>query len=83
MLYETTAVQRPGSVFTAMFVEQEMDGGSLSLTVTVKLHETALLLVSVTVKLLVVIPLGKADPLGNPAVWVSTWPGQLSLLVTV
>ena len=83
MLYDTTAVQSPGSVFTEMFVEQEMDGGSVSLTVTVKLHETALLLVSVTVKLFVVIPLGKAEPLGNPAVWVSTCPGQLSLLVTV
>ena len=66
-----------------MFVEQEMDGGSVSRTVTVKLLETSLLLVSVRVKLFVVIPLGKAEPLGSPAVWVSTCPEQLSLFVTM
>src|SRR5258708_20905183 len=33
---------------------------------------------SVTVKQLVVIPLGKAAPLGKPLVWARVSPGQLS-----
>ena len=54
----------------------------MSLTVTVKLQFVVLLLASVRLKVFVVVPLGKAEPLGKPAVWVSTAPGQLSLNVT-
>ena len=53
------------------------------MTVTVKLHLAVLPLVSVTVKQLVVIPFGKAEPLGKPLVCVTVWPGQLSELPTL
>ena len=49
------------------FVRAENVGASPSLIVTVKLHERKLPLASVTVKVLVVVPLAKVDPLGNPA----------------
>ena len=34
---------------------------------------------SVTSKVLVVVPMGKVDPLARPAVWVVTGPEQLSV----
>ena len=66
--YVTTAEQRPVSVLTTILAGQEIVGSSLSLTVTVKEQKAVLPLASVTVKLLVVVPFGKAEPLGRPAV---------------
>src|SRR5215510_9738165 len=77
------AMHWPGSVERTMFVEQPIEGGSVSLMVTVKLHVTLLLLLSVRRKLFVVVPLEKVEPLGSPAVWVSTAPGQLSVKLTL
>ena len=56
---------------TTILAGQEMVGSSLSLTVTVNEQEAVFPEASVTVKLLVVIPFGKAEPLGRPAVWVT------------
>src|SRR5436309_13235071 len=58
---------------------QLMAGGSLSVTVTVKLHVAVLPAASVTRNTLVVTPTGKADPLANPPVCVVTAPAQLSV----
>ncbi len=66
-----------------IFAGQVIVGSSLSFTVTVKLHVAVLPLASVTVKLLIVVPTAKADPLVKPAVWVVVNPAQLSLDVTV
>src|SRR5436190_12938804 len=63
----TLTGQRP-AVFVTMSPGQIIAGFSVSFTVTVKLHETVLLLASVRVKLLVVVPFGKAAPLASPAV---------------
>src|SRR5438445_12841952 len=61
-----------------MLVGHAITGGSLSLTVTVKLHVAVLPAASVTRNTLVVTPTGKADPLANPPVCVVTAPAQLS-----
>src|SRR5204862_1526297 len=61
-----------------MLVGQLITGGSLSVTVTVKLHVAVLPAASVTRNTLVVTPTGKADPLANPPVCVVTAPAQLS-----
>ena len=53
-------------------------GTSLSFTVTVKLHEAVLPDASVTVNVLVVVPLGNVAPLASPAVLSVEAPGQLS-----
>ena len=76
------ALHWPGSVESTMFVGQTKEGGSVSSTVIVKLQLTILLLASVTTNVLVVIPFGNVEPLGSPAVCVSTAPGQLVLKVT-
>src|SRR5438128_7907205 len=62
-----------------MFDGQLITGGSLSVTLTVKLHASASLSRSVTRNTLVVTPTGKADPLANPPVCVVTAPAQLSV----
>src|SRR5438094_4265808 len=62
-----------------MLVGHMIAGGSLSLTVTVKLHVAVLPAASVTRNTLVVTPTGKADPLANPPVCVVTAPAQLSV----
>src|SRR6266536_397939 len=62
-----------------MFEGQLITGGSLSVTVTVKLHVAVLPAASVTRNTLVVTPTGKADPLANPPVCVVTAPAQLSV----
>src|SRR5437899_13068064 len=58
---------------------QAITRGSLSFTVTVKLHVAVLPAASVTRNTLVVTPTGKADPLANPPVCVVTAPAQLSV----
>jgi hypothetical protein len=47
-----------------------MVGSSVSFTVTVKLQVAVLPLASVTIKLFVVVPIGKIDPLAKPDVCV-------------
>jgi hypothetical protein len=51
-----------------MLLGQLTVGASVSLIVTVKLHVVVLPDPSVIVKVFVVTPTGKADPLGSPAV---------------
>src|SRR5205809_615911 len=66
-----------------MLAGQLIDGFSLSLTVTVKLQPLVLPLASVTVKQMVVVPFGKAEPLDNPPVCITLSHGQLSVAVAV
>ena len=47
-------------------------------TVTLKEHCAVLPAASVTLKVFVVVPAGNVPPLGTPAIWVVTAPGQLS-----
>ena len=58
-------------------------GASVSFTVTVNEHVAVLLEASVTVKLFVVVPTGKVEPLARPPVCDTVWPGQLSEEPTV
>ena len=78
-VYVTTALHRLASTLATTFVGQLIAGGSLSLTVTVKLHVAVLPAASVTRNTLVVTPTGKADPLANPPVCVVSDPAQLSV----
>ena len=74
----TTALQRPASLLTVISDGQVIVGFSVSFTVTVKLHWAVLPEASVTSKVLVVVPTGKAAPLAKPAICVVAEPGQLS-----
>jgi hypothetical protein len=56
----TTALHLPASLAVVMLAGQVMTGGSLSLTVTVKLQVLVLPCMSVAVLLTVVVPTGKA-----------------------
>ena len=47
--------------------------------VTLNEQEAVLPAASVTMKVLTVVPTGKAEPEGRPAIWVVTAPGQLSV----
>ena len=77
----TTAVQLPASLLTAMLAGQLIEGFSLSVTVTVKLQSVVLPAASVTRKVFVVTPTGKAAPEARPAICVVVAPGQLSVPV--
>jgi hypothetical protein len=68
LLVKFTTTGQTLAELVTMSAGQPIVGFSVSSTVTVKLHETVLVLASITVKLLVVIPFGKAAPLGNPPV---------------
>jgi hypothetical protein len=72
----------PGAAFTVRLEGQKMLGDSTLLTVTVKAHELVLPAASVTTNRLVVIPVGKVEPLGKPAVCARLPPGQLSPKLT-
>ena len=61
-----------------MLAGQLMTGGT-AFTVTSKEQEAVLPEASVTLKVLVVVPMGKVVPLAWPAVWVVTAPEQLSV----
>src|SRR5437870_11629100 len=76
---KSVAQGRLASTLATMLVGHAITGGSLSLTVTVKLHVAVLPAASVTRNTLVVTPTGKADPLANPPVCVVTAPAQLSV----
>jgi hypothetical protein len=56
-------------------------GGSVSLMVTLKLQVAVLPLRSVTSKVLTVVPMGKAAPLGSPVVCFSTAPKGVKVTV--
>src|SRR5262245_15739517 len=77
--YATTAEQRFGSVPVVMFAGQVIEGGCVSLTVTVKLHDELFggVAASLTEQVTVVVPLGNAVPLAGTQVTAPT-PGQLS-----
>src|SRR3989442_637821 len=62
-----------------MLAGQVICGGSLSVTVTRKLHVAVRPAASVTVNSLVVMPTGNADPLASPIVCAVIAPGQLSV----
>ena len=74
-----TAAWQLSSALALVGAGQVITGGSLSFTVTVKLHVAVLPAASVTRKTLVVTPTGKADPLANPPVCVVNAPAQLSV----
>ena len=67
--------QRPGGVCGIEMVHGESAQKSstvpLSMTVTVKEQVEVFPEPSVARKVLVVVPTGKSDPLGRPAVWVT------------
>ena len=65
-------------MFVVMVAGQLIVGGSLSVTVTVKEQVAVLPLASVTLNVLTVVPLGKAEPLAKPAICAVVCPGQLS-----
>src|SRR5947207_5163547 len=73
-----TAAWHPASALALVGAGQLTLGGSLSVTVTVKLHVAVLPAASVTRNTLVVTPTGKADPLANPPVCVVTAPAHVS-----
>ena len=76
----TTALHESVSLSWVISVGQsDITGISLSVMVTVKLQLVVLLEASVTSKVLIVSPTGKALPLINPAVWTVLTPGQLSV----
>jgi hypothetical protein len=78
--HDTTELHNPGVLFTAMFEGQEVNvGASLSVTVTVNEQITESPAASVAVNEILVVPNGKTDPLGKPAVCVINNPGQLSV----
>ena len=64
-----------------MFAGQVIFGGSLSLTVTVKLQESLLPEASVAVHFTVLVPFGNANPDAGEHDVVT--PGQLSVAVSV
>ena len=72
---------KPGAALTVRFAAQVMDGGWLSITVTVKLHVLELPLLSRAVLVTVVTPTGKANPLGGLLVTLVT--AQLSPVLTL
>ena len=66
MLVEGTRRVTPAALLTVILDGQVIVGSSVSVTVTVKLQVAVLAEASVTWKVLVVVPTGKADPLDNP-----------------
>jgi len=77
----TLLVHSPGGAFTVIFAGQVITGAWVSLTVTVKVHWLLLPLLSRAVLVTVVVPTGKAKPLGGTlSTFVTT---QLSVAVTL
>src|SRR5438132_6812437 len=79
----TGGVQLPtapdGQVGSSVWLDgQLITGFSTSFTVTVNEQDVLFPLVSVTSKVFVVVPTGKVEPLGRPAVCAVVAPGQLS-----
>jgi hypothetical protein len=76
--YVGLAVQTPASVKVLIFGGQEIVGFSASETVTVKEQVLVLLDASMTLKVLVVTPLGYVAPLASPTICEAVDPTQLS-----
>src|SRR5205823_9540788 len=77
----TLLLQAPSGAFTVMFAGHVMTGGSVLLTVTVKVHVLVLPCASVAVLVTVVVP--RAKPLPLAGLLFTVTPGQLSVAVTV
>jgi hypothetical protein len=77
----TVAEHVPGALPTEMLAGQEMVGGCVSFTVTVKLHVAVWPAASVAVDITVVVPTGKTEP--EAGLLTTVTPGQLSAAVTL
>src|SRR6266542_1201465 len=77
----TLLVQAPGAAFTVIFPGHVMSGGCVSLTVTVKRQKLLLPFRFHAVVVTVVVPTGKAKPLGGRLTRFVT--AQLSVAVTL
>ena len=77
----TLLLQAPGAAVTVKFGGQVITGGWASFTLTWKLHVRELPLLSRAVLVTVVMPTGKAKPLGGELVRLVT--AQLSVALTV
>ena len=77
--YITSAPHTPGVFDCVMFPGQVITGACESVIVTVNEHDAVSPPASVTVNVFVVVPVGKIDPLGRPAVCTVTAKGQLSV----
>lgn len=75
----TVAPHTAGVLFTVMLAGQVMDGNCKSTTVIVNEQEAVCPLAAVTTNVLVVTPLGNAEPEARPTVWLTVKPPQLSL----
>ena len=75
--YPTTCVHRPGALLVAILAGQTTTGGSVSLTVTVKLQLLVLPAASVAVQLTGVVPMPKLEPVGG--LQLTATPAQLSV----
>jgi hypothetical protein len=73
----TTWPQSPGAVLVTMSVGHEIVGGSVSLTVIVKVQALVPVLASVPVQVTVLVPLGKVEPLAGTQMKLA--PEQLSV----
>ena len=71
----------PALLVVTILAGQVAVGGSLSVTVTVKLQVAVWLCASVAVQLTVVVPTGNSEPLAGLQTMLE--PGQLSLAVAV
>ena len=78
-VYVTIFPQLPAAAVTLMFAGQDMEGGILSITVTVKEQVAVLPAASVAVYVTVFNPTGKVEPLARPAVRAVVTPEQLSV----
>jgi hypothetical protein len=76
--HETSAPQSPASLLTLIFDGQEMDGFSVSFTVTVNEQSFVKPAASVALRVTVVEPTGNALPLESPDSNPIEDPGQLS-----
>lgn len=76
----TGASHIPGAVDMVILAGQLVKTG-ISASVTVMLNEQAATLpaASLASKTMLLVPIGKNDPLGKPVVWVIVTPGQLSV----
>src|SRR5512143_3205300 len=77
----TTAPHDPGSAEAVMSPAQEIEGGSTSRTVTVKLHAAVLPLASIAVQETGVAPFGNAEP--EAGAQTTLTPGQLSVALAL
>ncbi len=79
---ESNGIPLTGIIPTVMLAGQAIIGISLSVTVTAKEQLAVLPAASVTIKVLVVVPMGNVAAEASPAVWVMKAPAQLSEEVT-